>query len=66
LIEDCFSIKYDFAGGIIFEIQKHHSPNAPNLQTIQPSVLPQNLVANYKFSQELAETFYAGLTIKEK
>ena len=65
-IEECFNIQYDFAGGIIFEIQKHHNPNSPNLQTIQPSVLPQNLVANYKISQDLAETFYAGLTISRK
>ncbi len=62
-IEECFCVKYDFAGGIIFEIQKHHNPQAPNLQTIEPAVLPLNLVNEYKISQELAETFYAGLTI---
>lgn len=65
-IEECFNIKYDFAGGIIFEIQKHHNPKSPNLQTIEPAVLPLNLVNEYKISQELAETFYAGLTISRK
>lgn len=62
-IEECFKIEYDFAGGIIFEIQKHHSPQAPDLQTIEPSVLPLNLVDNYDITNDLAETFYAGLTI---
>lgn len=62
-IEECFKIEYDFAGGIIFEIQKRHNPQEPNLQTIEPSVLPLNLIANYGISKDLAETFYAGLTI---
>ena len=64
-IEECFKVEYDFARGIIFEIQKHHSPQAPNLQTIEPSVLPLNLIQNYGISKELAETFYAGLTISK-
>lgn len=62
-IEECFNIKYDYAGGIIFEIQKHHSPQAPDLQTIEPYILPLNLIQAYGISKELAETFYAGLTI---
>lgn len=62
-IEECFGIEYNYAGGIIFEIQKHHSPNSPNLQTIEPYVLPLNLAKNYGISKELAEMFYAGLTI---
>ena len=62
-IEECFKIKYFFAVGIIFEIQKHHNPQSPDLQTIEPDVLPLNLVSNYGISKDLAETFYAGLTI---
>lgn len=62
-IEECFKIEYDYAGGIIFEIQKHHNPKAPDLQTIEPYVLPLNLSSQYGISKELAETFYSGLTI---
>ena len=62
-VEECFGIKYDFAGGIIFEIQKHHNPQTPNLQTIEPTVLPINLVQQYGISQEIAELFYHGLSI---
>jgi len=62
-IEECFKIEYDFAAGIIFEIQKHHNPQVPNLQTIEPNVLPLNLISNYGISKDLAETFYSGLTI---
>src|SRR5690606_36895155 len=62
-VEECFGVKYDFAGGIIFEIQKHHNPQSPNLQTIEPAVLPLNLVHQYGISQDVAEIFYNGLTI---
>jgi hypothetical protein len=62
-IEECFNIKYDFAGGIIFEIQKHFNPQNPELQTIEPYVLPLNLAQEYGINKQLAETFYNGLTI---
>lgn len=62
-IESCFGIEYDFAGGIIFEIKKHHNPNNPTLQTFQPHILPLNLIQHSSTTQHLAETFYAGLTI---
>lgn len=39
-INNCFGIDYDFAGGIIFEIKKHFSPESPQLQLIEPYVLP--------------------------
>ncbi|PZX59149.1 hypothetical protein LV84_01175 [Algoriphagus ratkowskyi] len=62
-IEECFKIEYDFASGVIFEIQKHHNPKSPYLQTIEPDVLPLNLIQNYGINKEIAEIFYAGLTI---
>ncbi len=65
-IESCFGIEYHFAGGIIFEIKKHHSQGDPSLQTIQPHVLPLNLVQLSGISQSLAETFYAGLTLSRQ
>ena len=65
-IEECFKVKYDYAGGIIFEIQKIDNPNAPDLQTIEPHVLPLSLINTYGISKELAQTFYDGLTISRK
>lgn len=65
-IESCFGVDYNFAIGIIFEIKKHHSPNDPTLQTIQPHVLPLNLVQQRDITQNLAETFYAGLTLSRQ
>ena len=65
-IENCFDIDYNFAGGIIFEIKKHHSPQAPDLQTIEPHILPLNLVHQSKITQDLAEKFYNGLTLSRK
>lgn len=65
-IEDCFRIDYNFAAGIIFKIKKHHSPHDPTLQTIQPHVLPLNLVQQCGITQNLAETFYAGLTLSRQ
>lgn len=62
-IEECFNVEYNFAGGIIWEIQKHHNPQSPNLQTIEPYILPINLSSYYGISQALAETFYNGLTL---
>jgi hypothetical protein len=62
-IEECFNINYDFAGGIIFEIQKLLNPETPDLQTIEPYVLPLNLANQYGIGKELAEIFYGGLTI---
>jgi len=65
-IEECFNIEYNYAGGIIFEIQKHHNPDNPDLETIEPYILPLNLANNYDISEELAEVFYSGLTISRK
>lgn len=65
-IEDCFKIEYDFAGGVIFEIKKHHNPKEPDLQTIEPEVLPQNLVNKFGIPEENAEIFYNGLTLSRK
>lgn len=62
-IEKCFGIDYNFAGGQIFEIKKHHSPNSPTLQTIQPHVLPLNLAHATGITDDLAKVFYAGLTV---
>jgi len=65
-IEKCFSIDYDFAGGIIFEIKKHHSPHEPDLQTIEPHILPLNLVNQSEIPKDLAEKFYNGLALSRK
>lgn len=62
-INECFSIDYDYAGGIIFEIKKHHNPKDPYLQTIEPFVLPINLSKQFGISEENAKVFYHGLTL---
>lgn len=60
-IERCFGIDYDFAGGVIFEIKRHFSES--EFQTVQPHILPQNLVAQFGVSIEEASRFYEGLTL---
>ncbi|MBK8925026.1 MAG: hypothetical protein IPM74_03740 [Crocinitomicaceae bacterium] len=62
-IENCFGLDYNFAGGVIFEIKKLHSPESPTLQTIQPHVLPLNLIQVTGVKEEEAKLFYDGLTI---
>lgn len=62
-IEAAFGVKYDFAGGVIFDIKRHHAPEAPDLQDIQASVLSENLVRAFAIDRGLAEAFYAGLSI---
>jgi len=63
-INDCFSINYDYAGGLIFEIKKHFSES--QFQTIEPYVLPINLSAQFKIDKEIAECFYDGLSISRE
>jgi len=60
-IENCFGVQYDFAAGIIFEIKAHFSDL--DSQTIQPHVLPQNLVNHFGITEEEATRFYEGLTL---
>jgi len=62
-INECFNISYDFAGGIIFEIKKHHNKKDPSLQTIEPYILPKNLSNQFEISEYDANLFYNGLTI---
>lgn len=62
-INNCFDIDYDFAGGQIFEIKKHHNPKSPELQTIEPYVLSANLHAHKGVSIQSAEQFYNGLSL---
>ncbi|MHC1690713.1 MAG: hypothetical protein AB9833_07750 [Bacteroidales bacterium] len=62
-INKCFSVDYNFARGIIFEIKKHFNPQDPTFQTIQPEILPSNLAREYGISLDVAEKFYAGLSI---
>lgn len=62
-INDCFKIDYDWAGAIIYEIKKHHNPEDPSLQTIEPYILPKNLAQQFDISEAEAELFYDGLTI---
>lgn len=65
-IENCFNISYDFAGGIIFEIKRKLNPNDPEVQTIQPYVLPKNLSTQFNIPIEEAELFYNGLSISRE
>lgn len=60
-INTCFNIEYDFAIGIIFAIKRHFSES--ELQTIEPYILPANLVQESGINSETAETFYNGLTL---
>lgn len=62
-INNCFGINYDYAGGIIFEIKKHFRPEAPQLQTIEPYVLPHNLKEQFGIDKDIAECFYNGLSL---
>lgn len=64
-IEECFEVSYDFAGGVIFEVLKQLSPESPNLQTLEPYVLPINLSNAFKIDIERAKIFYSGLTISK-
>jgi len=61
-LQNSMKIDYDFAGGQIMEIKRHHSPKAPDLQTVEAHILPLNLEQN-GVSKTDAENFYAGLTI---
>lgn len=62
-IENCFGINYDYAGGQIFHIKKHYRPDAPELQTIEPYILPINLAHEFAINKDSATAFYSGLTI---
>jgi hypothetical protein len=61
-LKECMGIDYNFAGGLIFQIKAHHSPEAPQFQTVEPAILPQNLI-NAGVEKNVAENFYNGLTI---
>jgi hypothetical protein len=60
-LKKCMAIDYDFAGGIIFYIKKHHNTK-DKAQTVQPTVLPQNLAAK-GVSEVDASNFYSGLSL---
>lgn len=62
-LQHCFGVNYDAAGGLIFEIKRHHNPNAPDLQSIEAGILVQNLVEGMGVDRQNAECFYGGLTI---
>lgn len=62
-IENNFHIEYGYASGIIFEAKRHHNPAEPELQTIEPYILPANLSAQFGINQASAESFYNGLTL---
>ena len=65
-IEECFKIDYDIAGGLISEIQKRENFKSPELVTIEPEILPLNLVNLCGIKKDIADTFYQGLTISRK
>lgn len=62
-ISQCYGIDYNFAGGIIYHIKEQLNPRASETQTIEPGILPQNLVAKYGIDIGSAKQFYDGLTI---
>lgn len=60
-INRCFSIDFDVAVNLIFQLKRHFS--ATITQTIEPYVLPINLAANFNISEDTAKCFYEGLSI---
>jgi hypothetical protein len=62
-IEQCFKIDYSFAYRQILEIKKHHNAKAPNLETIEPHILSENLINRFQIPLIDAQAFYDGLTI---
>lgn len=63
-INDNYNIDYNFACGIIFEIQKFHSQSV--VQTIEPYVLPINLNRQSGIDIPIAKQFYDGLSLTKK
>lgn len=63
-INDCFGVDYDLAGGIIFEIKRHFSDGV--IQTIEPYVLPMNLVKMVGIDRSIAQSFYDGLSLSKE
>jgi hypothetical protein len=63
-LQNCFGVDYDFAGGVIFHIKANFSNE--DSQTIQPHVLPQNLVQQFGVTEEEAKRFYDGLSISRE
>lgn len=62
-INENYEIDYNFACGLIFEIQQHHSNSI--FQTIEPYVLPINLSRYSGIDIELAKQFYSGLSLNK-
>lgn len=58
-----YNIDYNFAAGIIFKIQKHHSLSP--FQTIEPYVLPINLSKYSGIDSKSAKEFYEGLSLSK-
>lgn len=62
-IEECFGFHTSTFFSLIQNIQKHHNPNNPNEQTIEPNLLPVNLAHMIGRSEEEMVRFCNGLTI---
>lgn len=62
-INENYEIDYNFACGIIFEIQQHHSKSI--FQTIEPYVLPINLSNHSRIDIDSAKQFYDGLSLSK-
>ena len=60
-IKTCFGIEYVFARDVIFKIKALFGNS--DFQTIQPHILPQNLVHRYGITLAEAKRFYYGLTL---
>ena len=60
-INNCFGIDFNLAVSLIIQVKKHFS--AELTQTIEPYVLPINLVGNFDISSETANCFYNGISI---
>ncbi|MEO6550742.1 MAG: hypothetical protein ABIN94_22250 [Ferruginibacter sp.] len=63
-LQDCMGIDYDFAGGQIRLIKDELNKKTNNgeFQTIEPGILPQNLISK-GVSSDNAINFYEGLTL---
>ncbi|WP_143883330.1 hypothetical protein [Chryseobacterium binzhouense] len=59
-VQNNFGFNYDFALGLLNEIQKHHNPLYSNLEDIEFGILEQNLIKNGG-DETLVRQFYNGL-----
>ncbi|MDP4201120.1 MAG: hypothetical protein Q8861_00370 [Bacteroidota bacterium] len=62
-IVECFGFAIGDFFSLVRTIQEHHNPRNPNIQSIEPYILPINLADLYDKDVELMKLFCNGLTI---